>query len=182
MVTLKFLLSLIVLFIDWFNDVVILNITRKKVKRKNMAGAVPSIYDKFRNYTLFFEEFKFKISLYFIFNEQNYVKTNGESKFVLSYQTFKLLLNKLRHYGNNSCGSVCQSTKNCQGHEVLELLQKYDDFMFDCVENRAIFYKHLKFIKTGKDTDPMMGYIIVPINPMDLGWDSWSKRMSYLLV
>ena len=142
-----------------------------------------SMFQKFKDYTLFHEDFRFKISLYYIFNEQNYVTSkNGEIKFILTYQTFKLLLNKLRHYGNNSCGAVCPREKKCQGHEVLEILQNYDDFMFDSVERRAVFYRHLKFIKTGEDDDPMMGYKIFPFNGKDIGWDSWSKRMSYLLV
>ena len=145
--------------------------------------ATSSIYDIFKDYVLFQEDFRFKVSLYYIFNEQNRVQTaSGEIKFVLTYQAFKLLLNKLRNYAKNSCGIVCQSTKNCQGHQVLEILQNYDDFMFDSVERRAMFYKHVKFIKRGEDDDPMMGFIIVPINQIDLGWDSWSKRMSYLLV
>ena len=145
--------------------------------------ATSSIYDTFKDYVLFHEDFRFKVSLYFIFNEQNRVETkSGEIKFVLTYQAFKLLLNKLRRYAQNSCGTVCQSEKNCQGHEVLEMLQNYDDFMFDSVERRAVFYKHVKFVKRGEDDDPMMGYIIVPINEIDLGWVSWSKRMSYLLV
>ena len=150
-----------------------------------MASSTDSkiMFDRFKDYVLFHEDFRFKVSLYFIFNEQNCVKSkSGEIKFVLTYQAFKLLLNKLRNYAKNSCETVCQSEKNCQGHEVLEMLQNYDDFMFDSVERRAVFYKHVKFIKRGEDDDPMMGYIIIPINEMDLGWDSWSKRMSYLLV
>ena len=148
-----------------------------------MACCQQSIYKKFENYVLFEQFMKFKISLYFIFNEQNYVKTSsGQIRFVLTYQAFKLLLNKLRRYAQDSCGIVCYKEKKCQGHEVLELLQNYDDFMFDSVDRRAVFYKQVKFVQTGKDDDPMMGYVMIPINAMDLGWDSWSKRMSYLLV
>ena len=73
-----------------------------------------SIYETFKDYVLFYEDFRFKISLYFIFNEQNRIKTaSGELKFVLTYQNFKQLLNKLRNYAKNSCGIVCQSTKKC---------------------------------------------------------------------
>ena len=107
-----------------------------------------SIYESFKNYVLFEEEFMFKISLYFIFNEQNRIETaSGEIKFVLTYQQFKQYLLKLRNYARNSCGFVCQSTKNCQGHQVLEMMQKYDDFIFDSVEHGTFFYKHVKFIK-----------------------------------
>ena len=142
-----------------------------------------SIYESFKNYVLFEEFMKFKISLYFIFNEQNRIKTaSGEIKFVLTYQQFKQYLLKLCNYARNSCGIVCQSTKNCQGHQVLEIMQKYDDFMFDSVERRSVFYKHVKFIKRGDDEDTMMGFIIVPINEMDLGWKTWSERMRYLLI
>ena len=142
-----------------------------------------SMFEAFKNYILFQEEFLFKISLYFIFNEENYVKTmSGELKFVLSYEKFKKYLLKLRNYAKNSCGVVCQSDEQCLGHKTLELLQNYDDFMFDSVERRAVFYKHVKFIKRKDDNDPMFGFIPVPINEKDLGWDSWSKRMSYLIV
>ena len=142
-----------------------------------------SMYEAFKKYILFQEDFLFKISLYFIFNEENSVETiNGELKFVLTYQKFKKYLVKLRDYAKNSCGIVCQSDEQCLGHKTLELMQKYDDFIFDSVERRALFYKHVKFIKRKDDNDPMFGFILVPINEKDLGWDSWSKRMSYLLI
>ena len=141
------------------------------------------MFEAFKNYVLFQEDFLFKISLYFIFNEENCVKTvNGELKFVLTYEKFKKYLLKLRNYAKNSCGVVCQSDEQCLGHKTLELMQNYDDFMFDSVERRAVFYKHVKFIKRKDDNDPMFGFILVPINEKDLGWDTWSKRMSYLLV
>ena len=142
-----------------------------------------SMFEAFKNYILFEEDFLFKISLYFIFNEENCVKTvSGELKFVLTYEKFKKYLLKLRNYAKNSCGVVCQSGEQCLGHKTLDLMQKYDDFMFDSVERRAVFYKHVKFIKRKDDNDPMFGFILVPINEKDLGWDTWSKRMSYLLV
>ena len=142
-----------------------------------------SIYESFKNYVLFHEEFMFKLSLYFILNEQNCIKTaSGELKFILTYQNFKQLLLKLRNYAKNSCGIVCRSTENCQGHKVLEMMQKYDDFVFDSVERRAVFYKHVKFIKRNDDNSPMLGFIIVPINEVDLGWKTWSERMRYLLI
>ena len=142
-----------------------------------------SIYEAFKNYILFQEHFLFKISLYFIFNEENRVKTlDGKLKFVLTYEKFKKYLIKLRDYAKNSCGIVCQSNEQCIGHQTLELMQKYDDFMFDSVERRAIYYKHAKFIKVKEDNEPMFGFILVPINEIDLGWKTWSERMSYLLI
>ena len=142
-----------------------------------------SMYEAFKNYILFQEDFLFKISLYFIFNEENYVKTlSGELKFVLTYEKFKKYLIKLRDYAKNSCGIVCQSNEQCLGHQTLELMQKYDDFMFDSVERRALYYKHVKFIKRKDDNNPMFGFILVPINEIDLGWKTWSERMSYLLI
>ena len=141
------------------------------------------MYEGFKNYTLFQEDFLFKISLYFILNEENYVKTlSGEPKFVLTYEKFKKYLVKLREYAKNSCGIVCQSDEQCLGHKTLNLLQSYDDFMFDSVERRALYYKHVKFIKRKGDTDPMFGYILVPINEVDLGWKTWLERMRYLII
>ena len=142
-----------------------------------------SMYEAFKKYILFQEDFLFKISLYFIFNEENRVETlNGKLKFVLTYEKFKKYLIKLRDYAKNSCGIVCQSNKQCLGHQTLELMQKYDDFMFDSVERRAVYYKHVKFIKVKGDNEPMFGFILVPINEIDLGWKTWSERMSYLLI
>ena len=141
------------------------------------------MYEHFKNYILFTEDFVFKISLYFIFNEQNAVKTaNGELKFVLTYKQFKEYLIKLRNYAKNSCGIVCRCDEKCLGHQTLELMQKYDDFMFDSVERRACYYKHVKFIKRKDDNDPMFGFILVPINEVDLGYKTWSQRMSYLII
>ena len=142
-----------------------------------------SIYQEFKNYILFQEDFFFKISLYFIFNEENRVKTiSGEVKFVLTYDKFKKYLMKLRQYAKDSCGIVCQSNEQCLGHKTLELMQKHDDFIFDCVERRALFYKHVKFIKRKGDDEAMFGFIAVPINEVDLGWHTWSQRMRYLLI
>ena len=142
-----------------------------------------SMYEAFKKYILFQEDFLFKISLYFIFNEENRVETlNGELKFMLTYEKFKKYLNKLRDYAKNSCGIVCQSDEQCLGHQTLELMQKYDDFMFDSVERRALYYKHVKFIKIKDDNKPMFGFVLVPINEIDLGWKTWSERMSYLLI
>ena len=142
-----------------------------------------SMYEAFKKYVLFHQDFMFKISLYFIFNEENSVQTvNNELKFVLTYEKFKKILIELRNYAKNSCGVVCQSDEQCQGHKTLEILQKYDDFMFDSVERCALFYKRVKFLKIRDDTDPMFGYIALPLDEVDLGWKSWSQRMNYLVV
>ena len=142
-----------------------------------------SMYQAFKNYVLFQEDFLFKISLYFIFNEENSVKTiNGEPKFIITYEKFKKYLLKLRQCAKDSCGVVCQSNEQCLGHKTLELMQKYDDFIFDSVERQTVFYKHVKFIKRESDDAPMFGFIIVPINEIDLGWKTWSERMRYLLI
>ena len=142
-----------------------------------------SMYEAFKKYILFQQDFMFSISLYFIFNEENSVKTvNNELKFVLTYDKFKKILIKLRNYAKNSCGVVCKSDEQCQGHKTLEMLQEYDDFMFDAVERRAVFYKQVKFIKIREDNDPMFGYLLLPFDEIDLGWKTWSQRMNYLVV
>ena len=87
----------------------------------------------------------------------------------------------MRKYARRSCGLVCQSDKNCFGHETLNLMQKYDDFMFDSVERRTVFYKHVKFTKEKSDNCPMFGFVLSPVGEVDLGWKSWSQRMSYLI-
>ena len=142
-----------------------------------------SLYETFKKYVLFEEFLTFKVSLYFMFNEENACKTiNNEPKFVMTYEKFKKYLIKLRQYAKDSCGVVCQSDEQCLGHKTLELMQQYDDFIFDSVERRTCFYKHVKFIKRKSDDAAMFGFIMVPINEIDLGWHMWSQRMRYLLV
>ena len=141
-----------------------------------------SNYESFKKYILFHKEFQFIVSFYFILNEENCVEIkNDEPTFLMTYEKFKKTLIKLRQYAKDSCGIVCVSDEKCPGHKTLEVMQQYDDFIFDSVERRKCFYKYVKFIKKNYDTK-MFGYMIVPKNEIDLGWHSWSQRMRYLLV
>ena len=150
---------------------------------KIITNKIMATYETFKNYVLFHQDFVFKISLYFIFNEENFIKTSGDDpKFMMTYEKFKKYLIKLRQYAKDSCGVVCQSDKKCSGHKTLELMQQYDDFIFDSVERCKCFYKYVKFIKTKSDGAAMFGFIPVPINEIDLGWHTWSQRMRYLLI
>ena len=138
-------------------------------------------FSQFKKYILFAEDFLFSTSLYFIFNEKNQVKTiDGELEFMMRYFDFKKNLRKLRQDAKDSCGIVCYKNKECLGHQTLKLMEEYENFMIDAVERRCLFYKYVKFIKVKKDTDPMFGFIIIPIDEVDLGWKTWSQRLSYL--
>ena len=87
---------------------------------------------------------------------------------------------KLKQDAKDSCGIVCHKTEVCQGHKTLDLMQKYQDFMVDSVERRGLYYKHVKFVKIGEDSEPMLGFQIIPIDEVDIGWRSWSQRLSFL--
>ena len=143
-----------------------------------------SMYSKFKKYILFQEDFIFMTSLYFIFNEKNEVKRKKDNEigFFMTYKKFKEYLLKLKKDASNSCGVVCPSIENCKGHAVLKLMQDYDDFLFDSVERQGEFYKEVIFVKEKSDDDLMFGYTIHPIGRVDLGWKSWSQRMSYLKI
>ena len=142
-----------------------------------------SMYSKFKKYILFQEDFIFITSLYFIFNEKNEVKSiNNKLKFIMTYDEFKKCLNKLRKDASNSCGIVCRKDEKCLGHQTLDLMEKYDYFLFDEVERQGLFYKSVKFVKVKSDNDPMFGYIICPIDQIDIGWKTWSQRMLYLKI
>ena len=108
-----------------------------------------SKYSQFKKYILFQEDFLFITSLYFIFNEENEVKTidNNKLKFIMSYDKFKKYLRKLRQDAKDSCGIVCHKTEMCLGHQTLDLMEKYENFMIDSVERRCLYYKYVKFIK-----------------------------------
>ena len=143
-----------------------------------------SMYSKFKKYILFQEDFIFITSLYFIFNEKNQVKTIDENKlkFMITYEKFKEYLIKLKKDAKKSCGVVCQCSEKCLGHQTLDIMEEYDNFLFDSVERCGLFYKYVKFIKVKNDTDPMFGYIIIPVDEIDIGWKTWSQRMSYLKI
>ena len=147
-------------------------------RKKKMAV---SRYEQFKKYILFQEDFIFMTSLYFIFNEENQVKTiDNQLKFIMTYQKFKKYLKKLKEDAKNSCGIVCRCQQMCLGHQTLDLMEKYDHFMFDAVDRRGLYYKNVKFIKVKTDDHPMFGFIIIPIDEVNIGWKTWSQRMSYL--
>ena len=68
----------------------------------------------------------------------------------------------------------------CHGHQVLQIMNDYEDFIIDSVENKTLFYKYVVFEKIYDDNAPMLGFVLNPLDEVDLGWKSWSQRMSYL--
>ena len=140
-----------------------------------------SNYSEFKKYILFHEEFLFIVSLYEILNEKHEVKTiDGKKKFIMCYQKFKEYLKKLRKSAAQSCGSVCYKDEMCSGHKVLEIMNAYEEFIQDSVENKTMFYKYVVFEQLLDKSEPMFGFVLTPLQEVDLGWKSWSQRMSYL--
>ena len=141
-------------------------------------------YEQIKKFNLFIEEFVFIASLYQFLNEKFELKElfNGHLQFEMSYSNFRInFLRKLEHYAKNSCGAVCYRDSNeCDGHRTLKYLQKYEEFMIYNVEERDVFYKNISIIKDGKNTDPLMGYIFIPKDMVNLKGKSWSQRLSYL--
>ena len=140
-------------------------------------------YAQIKKFYLFVEEFIFITSLYEYLNEKCELKElfNGHMQFEMSYSNFKKnFLRKLEHYAKNSCGEVCEKSNECDGHCTLKYLQKYEQFMIYNVEERNVFYRNISIIKDGKNTDPLMGYIFIPKDMVDLRGKSWSQRLSYL--
>ena len=138
---------------------------------------------QFKKFTLFFEEFFFITTLYEFLNESNEEKLlfNGQLQFKMRYTDFKnKFLRKLRYYAKNSCGVVWQSDNMCDGHRTLEYLEQYDNMMQHMVVNEKVFYKNILIFKHGKNTDPVMGYIFVPMDRICLEGKTWSQRVSFL--
>ena len=132
---------------------------------------------------LFFEELFFITTLYEFLNESNEEKLlfNGQLQFQMRYSDFKNnFLRKLRYYAKNSCGVVCQSDNICDGHRTLEYLEQYDNMIQDMVVNEIVFYKNILIFKHGKNTDPVMGYVFVPMDRISLEGKTWSQRVSFL--
>ena len=139
-------------------------------------------YIQIKKYLLFIEDFIFKTSLYYILNEK-YGKKElyfGNLQFEMTFSQFKTILRFLERNAADSCGVVCYSNNECDGHRCLNYLRQYDEFMLNSVENLKIFYKNIEIIKVGKNTDPLMGYVFLPKDPVDLKEKSWSQRLSYL--
>ena len=140
-------------------------------------------YDQFKKFTLFQEDFVFIVSLYQFLNEKIELKDffDGHLQFEMPYSNFRInFLRKLEDYAKNSCGVVCYSSNECDEHRALKYLQRYEEFIIYNVENKEIFYKNIAIIKEGKNTDPLMGYIFVPKDIVNLKGKSWSQRLSYL--
>ena len=98
----------------------------------------------------------------------------------MTFSQFKTILRFLERNAADSCGVVCYSNNECDGHRCLNYLRQYDEFMLNSVENLKIFYKNIEIIKVGKNTDPLMGYVFLPKDPVDLKEKSWLQRLSYL--
>ena len=122
--------------------------------------------EQFKKYILFERDVLFVISLYSILNEKNEVKSDDKLKFVMTYDEFKQYLIKLREAAKDSCGIVCSKSKMCIGHETLDLMEKYENFIIDCAK-RWMFYNRVEFVKVNKDTDPMFGFVIKPLDKVD---------------
>ena len=142
-------------------------------------------YEQFKKYQLFVEIYVFITTLYEYLNEKNELKEffNGYPQFEISYSYFrKDFLRKLEKYARGSCGVVCprHGEEECDRHRALKYLKRYEDFMLFNVEERNIFYKNISIIKQGKNTDPLMGYIFIPKDMVDLRGKSWSQRLLYL--
>ena len=139
-------------------------------------------YQQIKKFILFVEEFKFITSLYTLLNEKFELKEtfNGYLQFEMNYSNFKNILRKLEKDAANSCGVVCEKTNTCDGHLALTYLQRYEQFMIYNCEERKIFYKDISIIKNGKNTDPLMGYIFIPKDVVDLKEKPWNVRLSYL--
>ena len=139
-------------------------------------------YIQIKKYLLFMEDFVFKTSLYYILNEK-YEKKElyfDNLQFEMTFGQFKTMLRFLERNAASTCGVVCYSNNECDGHHCLNYLRQYDEFMLNSVEDLKFFYKNIEIIKVGKNTDPLMGYVFLPKDPVDLKGKSWSQRLSYL--
>ena len=100
----------------------------------------------------------------------------------MTFSQFKTILRFLEKNAADSCGVVCYSDNECDGHRCLNYLRQYDNFMTESVENREIFYRNIEIIKNSKNTDPMMGYIFLPKDlPPPIHTAPYSKYLKVVL-
>ena len=106
---------------------------------------------------------------------------SGQSAYLIPFSHILYIKRNVFQHIRDSCGYVCPYTKDCDGHQFLNYIQKLWDFLCWAVEEKKMFYKYFYFgnfrlTSNGK----ISGWDFKPVEAQDLSHLPYSRRMSYL--
>ena len=113
---------------------------------------------------------------------------SGESAYLIPFSHVLFIKKKNFPLIRDSCDYVCPCTKECDGHQFLNFVEKLWEFMHYTVEEKKIFYKYFYFgnFRLTSDVEfslqpvKIKGWDFKPVEAKDLSHLSYSRRMSYL--
>ena len=125
------------------------------------------------------------------FKEMQYIYTlkiffkdefkSGQSAYLIPFSHILYIKRDVFQRIRDSCDYVCPFTKDCDGHQFLNFVQKLWDFMYFAVEEKKIFYRYFYFGNFRIKSDgKIAGWDFKPVESKDLSHLSYSKRISYL--
>ena len=108
---------------------------------------------------------------------------SGQSAYLIPFSHILHVKRTVFPFIRDSCDYVCPYTKECDGHQFLNFVEKLWKFMCYAVEEKNCFYKYFYFdnFRLKSDVaDKIAGWDFKPLEAKDLSHLSYSRRMSYL--
>ena len=108
---------------------------------------------------------------------------SGQSAYLIPFSHILHVKRTVFPFIRDSCDYVCPYTKECDGHQFLDFVEKLWKFMCYAVEEKKCFYKYFYFdnFRLKSDVaDKIAGWDFKPLEAKDLSHLSYSRRMSYL--
>ena len=108
---------------------------------------------------------------------------SGQSAYLIPFSHILHIKRTVFPYIRDSCEYVCPYTKECDGYQFLNFVEKLWEFIRYAVEEKKWFYKYFYFsnfrLKSDK-VDKIAGWDFKPVEAKDLSHLSYSRRLSYL--
>ena len=108
---------------------------------------------------------------------------SGQSAYLIPFSHILHVKRTVFPFIRDSCDYVCPYTKECDGHQFLNFVEKLWKFMCYAVEEKKCFYKYFYFdnFRLKSDVaDKIASWDFKPLEAKDLSHLSYSRRMSYL--
>ena len=108
---------------------------------------------------------------------------SGQSAYLIPFSHILHIKRTVFPYIRDSCEYVCPYTKECDGHQFLNFVEKLWEFMRYAVEEKKWFYKYFyssNFRLKSDKVDKIAGWDFKPVEAKDLSHLSYSRRLSYL--
>ena len=132
----------------------------------------------FKNTVIAFKLMQYSYTLKIFFKDEF---KSGQSAYVIPFSHILHIKRTVFPYIRDSCDYVCPYTKQCDGHQFLNFVEKLWEFMHHAVENEKMFFRYFYFGNFRVKPDgKMAGWDFKPVEAKDLSHLSYSRRMSYL--